>query len=425
MRRYDSYKDSGVAWIGEVPEHWDISRLALAFIENRKLNLDLAITEAYQFNYGQLVPKKREYKEEEDADTYAKYTVLQPNDIVINGLNLNYDFVSQRVAIASHEGIITSAYVCLRPRVNICSQYFCYLFKAMDSMKLFHGMGTGIRLTLSYSELKKRLIPFPPLSEQQQIVEFLNEKIANIDAYIQEKKQEISALEELKQVKIAFAVTHGINSDIQMKDSGVAWIGEVPEHWDISRLALAFIENRKLNLDLAITEAYQFNYGQLVPKKREYKEEEDADTYAKYTVLQPNDIVINGLNLNYDFVSQRVAIASHEGIITSAYVCLRPRVNICSQYFCYLFKAMDSMKLFHGMGTGIRLTLSYSELKKRLIPFPPLSEQQQIVEYIQQKTAQIDKYISDVKRQIDSLKEYRQRLICDTVTGRINVQPKL
>ena len=385
MRRYDSYKDSGVAWIGEVPEHWDISRLALAFIENRKLNLDLAITEAYQFNYGQLVPKKREYKEEEDADTYAKYTVLQPNDIVINGLNLNYDFVSQRVAIASHEGIITSAYVCLRPRVNICSQYFCYLFKAMDSMKLFHGMGTGIRLTLSYSELKKRLIPFPPLSEQQQIVEFLNEKIANIDAYIQEKKQEISALEELKQVKIAFAVTHGINSDIQMKDSGVAWIGEVPEHWDISRLALAFIENRKLNLDLAITEAYQFNYGQLVPKKREYKEEEDADTYAKYTVLQPNDIVINGLNLNYDFVSQRVAIASHEGIITSAYVCLRPRVNICSQYFCYLFKAMDSMKLFHGMGTGIRLTLSYSELKKRLIPFPPLSEQQQIVEYIQQK----------------------------------------
>ncbi|WP_373103842.1 restriction endonuclease subunit S [Phocaeicola plebeius] len=425
MRRYDSYKDSGVAWIGEVPEHWDISRLALAFIENRKLNLDLAITEAYQFNYGQLVPKKREYKEEEDADTYAKYTVLQPNDIVINGLNLNYDFVSQRVAIASHEGIITSAYVCLRPRVNICSQYFCYLFKAMDSMKLFHGMGTGIRLTLSYSELKKRLIPFPPLSEQQQIVEFLNEKIANIDAYIQEKKQEISALEELKQVKIAFAVTHGINSDIQMKDSGVAWIGEVPEHWDISRLALAFIENRKLNLDLAITEAYQFNYGQLVPKKREYKEEEDADTYAKYTVLQPNDIVINGLNLNYDFVSQRVAIASHEGIITSAYVCLRPRVNICSQYFCYLFKAMDSMKLFHGMGTGIRLTLSYSELKKRLIPFPPLSEQQQIVEYIQQKTAQIDKYISDVKRQIDSLKEYRQRLICDAVTGRINVQPKL
>ena len=289
MRRYDSYKDSGVAWIGEVPEHWDISRLALAFIENRKLNLDLAITEAYQFNYGQLVPKKREYKEEEDADTYAKYTVLQPNDIVINGLNLNYDFVSQRVAIASHEGIITSAYVCLRPRVNICSQYFCYLFKAMDSMKLFHGMGTGIRLTLSYSELKKRLIPFPPLSEQQQIVEFLNEKIANIDAYIQEKKQEISALEELKQVKIAFAVTHGINSDIQMKDSGVAWIGEVPEHWDISRLALAFIENRKLNLDLAITEAYQFNYGQLVPKKREYKEEEDADTYAKYTVLQPNE----------------------------------------------------------------------------------------------------------------------------------------
>lgn len=424
MRRYDSYKDSGVAWIGEVPEHWDISRLALAFIENRKLNLDLAITEAYQFNYGQLVPKKREYKEEEDADTYAKYTVLQPNDIVINGLNLNYDFVSQRVAIASHEGIITSAYVCLRPRVNICSQYFCYLFKAMDSMKLFHGMGTGIRLTLSYSELKKRLIPFPPLSEQQQIVEFLNEKTTKIDTYIQEKEKEIRSLEELKQAEIAFAVTHGIRHDVPIKDSGIAWIGEIPEHWDTIKMKYLFSERSEKGFpDEPILCSTQ-KYGVIPQSMYENRVVVVNKGLEGLKLVEHGDFVISLRSFQGG-----IEYAHYRGIISAAYTILKLVMadKLNENYVRFLFKSIPFIGLLQTCVTGIRegQNINYSILRKSEIPVPPLDEQQQIVEYIQQKTAQIDKYISDVKRQIDSLKEYRQRLICDTVTGRINVQPKL
>lgn len=425
MRRYDSYKDSGVAWIGEIPEHWEIRSLRnfLSYV-SIKGHGDKQLLSVTRENG--VIVRNVESKEENHnfvPDDLSGYKLVEEGQFVINKMKS----WQGSYGVSSYTGIVSPAYYVCNLRFEN-KRFFNIAIRSKSYVPFFTQYSKGIRVDQwDLSPIALKNIPFivPPLDEQQKIVEFLDEKTAKIDTYIQEKEKEIRSLEELKQAEIAFAVTHGINPDAPMKDSGIAWIGEIPEHWDIFRLALAFIENRKLNLDLAITEAYQFNYGQLVPKKREYKEDEDADIYAKYTVLQPDDIVINGLNLNYDFVSQRVAIASHEGIITSAYVCLRPRVNICSQYFCYLFKAMDSMKLFHGMGTGIRLTLSYSELKKRLIPFPPLSEQQQIVEYIQQKTAQIDKYIADAKRQIDSLKEYRQRLICDAVTGRINVQPKL
>ena len=140
-----------------------------------------------------------------------------------------------------------------------------------------------------------------------------------------------------------------------------------------------------------------------------------------YTIINKNDIAINCLNLNYDFVSQRVAISPQKGIITSAYLIITPRQGVEAMYFNYLFKAMDSKKLFHGMGTGIRLTLSFSELKKQQIPVPPLPEQQEIVSYIETKAAKINQLCQAERSQIEKLKEYKQRLISDVVTGKVKV----
>ena len=235
----------------------------------------------------------------------------------------------------------------------------------------------------------------------------------------QEREREL--LDSLKQSEIANVVTKGLNPNVRMKDSGIPWIGMIPEHWEIRRWGNAFTENKDINTKLENTDAYQFNYGSLVRKKRTYKAEEDAETYSKYTVLKPNDIVINGLNLNYDFVSQRVAISAKNGIITSAYISMHPRKNVNAQYFCFLFKTMDAKKLFHGMGTGIRLTLSFAELKKQYIPVPPIDEQQAIVDYIEAKLSKIDSCMADLQAEIDYLKEFKQRLISDVVTGQICV----
>ena len=193
MRKYSAYKDSGVKWIGEVPKHWEINTLGFYFTENKHLNTALENTDAYQFCYGTLIRKNREYRAEEDAPVYSKYTVLSPNDIVINGLNLNYDFVSQRVASSAANGIITSAYICLRPRKSTNADYFTYLFKSIDSRKLFHGMGTGIRLTLSFSELKRQYLSVPPLPEQHAIVDYLKDKTSKIDQYVTERERERAA----------------------------------------------------------------------------------------------------------------------------------------------------------------------------------------------------------------------------------------
>ena len=236
-----------------------------------------------------------------------------------------------------------------------------------------------------------------------------------------QRERELRALEELKQAEIASVVTRGLNPDVPMRDSGIPWLGQIPAHWETKRIALLFSENTKKNAEYAYTHAMKFNYGTLVPKYEQGDVSDLKETYVGYTIVNKGDIALNGLNLNYDFVSQRVALSPTKGIITSAYLILSPRKNTNSEYFSLLFKAMDSMKLFHGMGTGIRLTLSYTELKKQLLPIPPIKEQQAIVEYIKAKTAKIDGLIADLSAQIERLKEYKQRLISDAVTGQIDV----
>ena len=205
------------------------------------------------------------------------------------------------------------------------------------------------------------------------------------------------------------------------KDSGVQWLGEIPGHWEKKRLAALFTGDVDSNKDFRFKHAFKFNYGSLVLKDEIGDPEEYRDIYVKYSIVKKGDILINGLNLNYDFISQRVACAPSDGIITSAYVVCRPRPNVNYDYYTYLFKAMDSMKLFHGMGTGIRLTLSFKELKKQILPVPPIEEQRAIVMFINDKTSKIDKLIANITKEIDCIKEYKQRLISDVVTGQIKV----
>ena len=238
-------------------------------------------------------------------------------------------------------------------------------------------------------------------------------------------QQKVEHLKALKQAIIQEAVTRGIpNKNHILKQTNIKWIKQIPQHWEEIRLGRLFTENKKVNSDLACMEAYKFNYGSLVRKDLGIDPKELQDTYSKYTVLKDRDIVINGLNLNYDFVSVRVAQAFQKGVITSAYLVLEPRKNICDKYYCWLLKAMDYMKLFHGMGSGIRLTLSYKDLKNQLLPLPPLSEQEEIVAYLDEKTAKIDLLIDKELQQIDHIKDLKQTLIADVVTGKVDVTTK-
>ena len=235
MERYSEYKDSGVQWLEEIPSHWEMQRWRFLLAENKQKNSDCRVRIQLQFRYGEIVEKADQSDEKDVLETICNYTVVEKNDIIINGLNLNYDFISQRVAQVQKNGVITSAYICLHPTYLAHSRYYTYFLKSMDFRKMFHGMGTGVRLTLSYNELKNQFMPYPLPKEQESIAAYLDAVTGKIDKAIAQQQKMVDLLNERKQIIINHAVTKGLNPDVSMKDSGVEWIGQIPEHWNNCR----------------------------------------------------------------------------------------------------------------------------------------------------------------------------------------------
>ena len=422
MEKYQEYKPSNVQWIGDIPMHW----------ENKQLRSFLCLFTEKGHGDAQLLSVTREQgvierdkddKEENHnfvPEDLSGYKYIEKGDFAINKMKA----WQGSYAVSEFNGIVSPAYYTCKLR-GVEKEFFSIAIRSKAYVPFFTQYSKGIRVgqwDLNPNALKT--IPFflPPLAEQKKIVSYLEGKTSKIEAYVAEKEKEILLLQELKQKTIADAVTKGLNPDVKMKDSGISWIGMIPEHWETKRIASLFLGKVDANADFKYHHAFKFYYGTLVPKNEIGDIEEYKDTYVKYSVLKKDDIIINGLNLNYDFVSQRVAIAPSDGIITSAYVVVRPRKATNAQYYNNLFKTMDNMKLFHGMGTGIRLTLSFDELKKQIVVVPPKDEQCAIVAYIDEKCKKIDTLVSELQAEIDNMKEYKQRLIADCVTGQVNVQ---
>ena len=420
MKKYELYKDSGVGWIGEIPSHWSCVKVKHLLRERVDKSED-GIGEPLSMSqkYG-LIPTSQMDVVPNLATSYVGAKRTRQGDMVLNKLKAHLGVF----ALSAYDGLVSPDYAVYYGTGRADLEYLEYLFKTPLYVSEFIKKTTGVAIgfnRLYTDDLFSIPAHYPPMQEQKRIIDYLKDKTLKIEQYVSARERERELLDSLKQSEIANVVTKGLNPNVRMKDSGIPWIGMIPEHWEIRRWGNAFIENKDINTNLENTDAFQFNYGSLVRKKRTYKAEEDAETYSKYMVLKPKDIVINGLNLNYDFVSQRVAISAENGIITSAYISMHPRKNVNAQYFCFLFKTMDAKKLFHGMGTGIRLTLSFAELKKQYIPIPPIEEQQAIVDYIEAKLSKIDSCMADLQAEIDYLKEFKQRLISDVVTGQICV----
>ena len=398
MEQYKEYKDSGVKWIGEIPKHWNVTKVSRLYniqlgkmLQPTKQNEnDILCDYICAANVGKFKLKldmlKQMWFSKSDLSIYeikkGDLLVVEGGDIASCDI-VNIDVDNLYIQNAIHR--VRSKSFCLVKFLR----YFIMRAKYVGHIDKICNKATISHFTKDkFSSLN---FAFPNQHEQQTIVSYLDNKVSKIDKYISTAEKKIAAFDELKQVTIADAVTHGTNPNVPMKDSGIPWIGMVPEHWEVKRAAIMFSENKNKNSKYEFSHAFKFNYGTLVPKDETGDVSEYRDTYEAYTIIKKNDIAINCLNLNYDFVSQRVAISPNKGILTSAYLIITPRNGVNPYYYNYLFKAMDSKKLFHGMGTGIRLTLSYTELKKQFLPNPSFTEQDEIVAYIDRKVAQIDK----------------------------------
>jgi type I restriction enzyme S subunit len=410
-------------WYGTLPERWENKRIVTLFSEISDSNNELQSDTPMQFRYGEIMRKKIPQLDDAYLESIRRYTLIQPNDILINGLNLNYDFVTQRVAITREQGCITPAYICIRSKSQINPMYYCYVLKSMDAEKRLNGLGSGIRLTLSFSELKNVQIPLPPRPEQDQIVRYLDWKASQINKLINAKRRKIELLKEQKQAIINQVVTRGLNRNVPMKDSDIAWIGAVPEHWNTRALFGLATERKVKNVGLTNTNLLSLSYGNIKRKDINTTDGLLPISFETYQIVDKGNIILRLTDLQNDHKSLRVGMALEKGIITSAYTCLETRTDVLPEYMRWLLHSYDICKVFYGLGGGVRQSIGYADIKwlQCLVP-PTVDEQSDIVKYCNQINYICDTLAEKEEAEINLLHEYRTRLISDVVTGKVDVR---
>jgi probable type I restriction-modification system len=417
MEKFYVYKDSGIKWLGKIPQHWEVRKIKYVFTER----------------------SEKGYPEEPVLCSTQKYGVIpqymyESRVVVVNkgleGLKLvrKGDFViSLRsfqggIEYAYYQGIISAAYTILNLNDNCYSNYIKYLMKSFDFIQLLQTCVTGIRegQNINYALLRKSSLPLPPLAEQRAIVSYLDGKVGQIDTYIAKQTQQIELLKELKQAVIANAVTKGIDKMTKLKQTGVSWIGSVPQHWERCRCKDVLTETKFLVGDGKHTLLSLTTNGVIVRDLSEGKGKFPKD-FNTYKVVKPNDLVF--CLFDVDETPRTVGLVHNHGMLTGAYNVFEA-INVDTSFLYHYFIALDNRKALKSLYKGLRKVIPLPAFMSMPLYLPPLSEQRAIVSYIEAQTANIDKLIDAYQQQVERIKEYKQRLISDAVTGKINVTGK-
>lgn len=419
MPTYEAYKDTGEDWIGVVPSHWPVRKLKHLFREKKhKQNLSL---NSGAISFGKVVKKDDEKILE---STKASYQEVRAGEFLINPLNLNYDLISLRIALSEIDVVVSAGYIVLQEIESIYKSYFKYLLHRYDVayMKL---LGSGVRQTISFNHISSSLLVLPPSEEQTLIADFLDQKTAQIDEAIAIKEQQIALLKERKQIIIQKAVTQGLNPDVPMKDSGVEWIGEIPAHWETTRVKNLFrlvMEPSEKNNNHELLSVYT-DIG--VKPRRELEERGNkASTTDGYWFVKKGDIVVNKLLAWMG----AIGFSEYDGVTSPAYDILRPKLPVNGYFYHYLFRSEFCSAELKRHSRGImdmRLRLYFDKFGDVEVPYPPKEEQDRIIEQMESKMTEIDEGLDHLKLQIASLKEYKTTLINSAVTGKIRITPEM
>lgn len=396
-------KDSGIEWIGQIPEEWKVNKSSQHLSEIKNLNDDKKELNALKFTFGNIVKKNYTQIDDELLYTLSKYTKVKKNDIIINGLNLEFDFITQRVGIVCENGIITSTYLSLHPQ-NVIPLFAVYLLKSYDYCKVFHSLGRGLRKTLTYSDLKKIPLVIAPLNEQQRIADYLEAQCARIDETMELVRQSKEKLRAYKLSLITEAVTKGLDPDVPMKDSGLPWIGEIPAGWKIVKL--------KFFTSIKSGDAI--------------RADELSET-AQYEVFGGNGKIGNCVSYNCDgpsFIIGRVGAQcgnihkTHNKIFVSDNALI---LKIFENKFDFIFFSLISANLGRLSTSNAQPLITATKISNTYIPVPPLPEQQRIAAYLDEKCARIDALLAEKDELLDKLAEYKKSLIFECVTGKREV----
>lgn len=380
VQKMRKMKDSGIEWIGEIPEGWEIVPVRSCFDEVRTKNTDGQEQNALQFKSGNIISKTNFNASMDDyvADTITNYTVVLPDTVMINGLNLNYDFKSLRVALVKEKGVITSAYLAIFPdRKKIFPQYATYLFKGYETKMAFHNMGAGIRKTLGYKEFKNQPLLLPSEKEQNKISAYLDSKCSHIDIMLSKIRSSIEEYKKLKQTVITQAVTKGVRGEREMKDSGVKWIGEIPKEWVIQKIKSI---SSRINVGVVIRPSEYFDENGTVPFLRginvkEYLISSDNMVYINESsnhILSKSQVHTDDILIVRDgsVGTSCVVPAEFDGANVVSMVIATPSISCDSRFICYSLNSDVGKTQFTLTKIGSALThTSVVPFRILLLPF--------------------------------------------------------
>lgn len=404
-----------------IPEHWGTKQLRsflTLFTEKGHGDSQLLSVTREQG----VIERDKEDKEENHnfvPDDLSGYKYIEKGDFAINKMKA----WQGSYAVSDYCGIVSPAYfTCKLKGVN--KEFFSRAIRSKAYVPFFTQYSKGIRVgqwDLNPNALKS--IPFflPPLAEQEKIVSYLESKTSKIDAYVADKEKEIQLLQELKQKTIAEAVTKGLNPNVKMKDSGISWLGKIPEHWEVKRAKYMFIKNKRNRRpeDEVIT---CFRDGQVTLRKnRRLTGFTESEKYDGYQGIRKGDLIIHQM----DAFAGSIGVSDSDGMGTSVYHCCTPIGDYNVYYYAFLIRQMALSGFIQSLYKGIRersSDFSFPVFGNQYLVIPPRTEQNTIVSHIEEKCQKIDTLIMELQAEIDYLKEYKQRLIADVVTGQVNVQ---
>lgn len=311
--------------------------------------------------------------------------------------------------------------ITLKSKTGTSNKYLAYLFQTDAWRYQIRKDLTRVKVySISQQKLRTTYALVPPANIQASVVSFLDEHCEAIDSAISKHQQIIEKLEEYRKAVITQAVTKGLNQNVEMKYSCIPWVTSIPEKWSEQPLKLLFSNRKNKNTDCAETNLLSLSYGRIIRKDINSNEGLLPENFSGYNIIEPNDIVLRLTDLQNDHRSLRTGLVTEHGIITSAYVTLCPKANINSEYYHYLLHAYDVQKVFYTLGEGIRQSLKYEDLGKVLVPVPPRVEQDEIVHYLNAMSKMVDDVIDKHNQLISKLQEYKQSLIYNAVTGKID-----
>ncbi|MBP3373430.1 MAG: restriction endonuclease subunit S [Bacteroidaceae bacterium] len=425
-QRYDTYKDSGVQWLGEIPGHWKaipVRRIAQVNPSKKKeLSPDdyVGYAPMERIRCDQMIPTRIKVSQLTSGLTYC-----EQGDIVLAKVTPCFENGNLAIVPKVENGCCyaSSELFVFRPKTNVLDRFLFYTFLNRSFIdagaSTMRGTGGLKRVTTEFANTAAT--PLPPLSEQHSIVSYLDDKCGKIDKMLEGKQKQIELLAEMKQRIIADAVTHGLNPDVKMKATNIPWLPEIPEHWDVKRGKNLFNkEQRPIEEGDEIVTC--FRDGEVtLRKKRRTTGFTEATDYSHYQHICKGDLVIHQM----DAFAGSSGVSDSDGMGTPVLsVCTARIEGVNHYYFAYILRLMGKNNFILSLYRGIRERSSdfrFETFAKQYLPVPPAIEQEQIVKFIHERSSKIDALTSKLQQEIESIKEYKQRLISDVVTGQIKV----